>query len=160
MGRNLNKNFVTKYHMVDKICSKTNFCFILPIETGNEVEPDIEVLTGTMSYTLGDLAYARSGDKGDSCNIGVIARDPKYLPYIKKYVTTEAVHSYFEHFIDSNEGKVTRFDLPGINAVNFLLEKSLGGGGIASLRPDPLGKSFAQMLLDMELKNMPDLKDL
>ena len=145
---------------MDKICSNTNVYFILPIETGNEVELDIEVLTGTMSYTLGDLAYARSGDKGDSCNIGVIARDPKYLPYIKKYVTTEAVHSYFEHFIDSNEGKVTRFDLPGINAVNFLLEKSLGGGGIASLRPDPLGKSFAQMLLDMELKNMPDLKDL
>ena len=145
---------------MDKICSNTNFCFILPIETRNEVEPDIGVLTGTMSYTLGDIAYARSGDKGDSCNIGVIARDPKYLPYIKKYVTTEAVHSYFEHFIDSNEGKVTRFDLPGINAVNFLLEKSLGGGGIASLRPDPLGKSFAQMLLDMELKNMPDLKDL
>ena len=136
------------------------FHSLLSIENGNEVEPDIEVLTGTMNYTLGDIAYARSGDKGDSCNIGVIARDPKYLPYIKKYVTTEAVHNYFEHFIDSNEGKVTRFDLPGINAVNFLLEKSLGGGGIASLRPDPLGKSFAQMLLDMELKNMPDLKDL
>ena len=106
------------------------------------------------------MAYARSGDKGDSCNIGVIARDPKYLPYIKKYVTSEAVHDYFGHFIDASEGKVTRFDLPGISAVNFLLEKSLGGGGIASLRPDPLGKSFAQMLLDLELKNMPDLKDL
>ena len=127
---------------------------------GNELEPETEILQGSITYTLGDLAYARSGDKGDSCNIGVIARDPKYLPYIKKYVTSEAVHDYFEHFIDASEGKVTRFDLPGISAVNFLLEKSLGGGGIASLRPDPLGKSFAQMLLDLELKNMPDLKDL
>ena len=53
-----------------------------------------------------------------------------------------------------------RFEVPGIHAVNFLLDKSLGGGGIASLRPDPLGKSFAQMLLDFELKNMPDLEKL
>jgi len=144
---------------INYLCQNTS-CADTQTETGNEVEPDMEVPTGPMTYTLEDLAYARSGDKGDSCNIGVIARDPKYLPYIKKYVTSEAVHSYFEHFIDSSEGKVTRFDLPGIHAVNFLLEKSLGGGGIASMRPDPLGKSFAQMLLSMELKNMPELKDL
>ena len=82
------------------------------------------------------------------------------LFYIKKYVASEAVHDYFEHIIDASEGKVTRFDLSGISPVNFLLEKSLGGWGITSLRPDPLGKSFAQMLLDLELKNMPDLKNL
>ena len=106
------------------------------------------------------MAYARSGDKGDSCNIGVIARDPKYLPYIKNQLSSEAVHDYFKHFLDSEGGKVTRFDLPGISAVNFLLDKSLGGGGIASLRPDPLGKSFAQMLLSFELKNMPEMSEL
>ena len=72
-------------------------------------------------------------------------------------MTEETVKEYFKHFIEDG-GKVTRFDVPGINAVNFLLEKSLGGGGIASLRPDPLGKSFAQILLAYELTNMPKLK--
>ena len=91
--------------------------------------------------------------------LGVIARDPKYLPYIKQKLTSEVVHNYFNHFIEDG-GQVHRYDVPGINAVNFLLEKSLGGGGIASLRPDPLGKSFAQMLLSIELKNLPDLEKL
>ena len=62
--------------------------------------------------------------------------------------------------IDEDGGQVHRYDVPGIHAVNFLLEKSLGGGGIASLRPDPLGKAFAQMLLSFELKDMPDLESL
>jgi len=116
---------------------------------------NLNVEVGDMTYSLEELAYARSGDKGDSCNIGIIARDPKYLPYIKKYLTEETVGEYFKHFV---QGKVTRFDVPGINGVNFLLEQALGGGGIASLRPDPLGKSFAQMLLSFELTNMPKLK--
>ena len=107
-----------------------------------------------------ELAYARSGDKGNSCNIGVIARNPKYLPYIKQQLTAEVVHEYFKHLIDEDGGQVHRYDVPGIHAVNFLLEKSLGGGGIASLRPDPLGKAFAQMLLTFELKDMPDLESL
>ena len=115
----------------------------------------LKVEVGDMTYSLEELAYARSGDKGDSCNIGIIARDPKYLPYIKKYLTEESVQEFFKHFV---QGKVTRFDVPGINGVNFLLEQALGGGGIASLRPDPLGKSFAQMLLSFELTNMPKLK--
>ena len=106
-----------------------------------------------------DLAYARSGDKGNSCNIGIIARDPGFLPYIKAALTEEAVAEYFEHFLDE-KGAVTRYELPGIHALNFLLENSLGGGGIASLRPDPLGKSFGQILLSFPMKNMPSLNDI
>ena len=98
--------------------------------------------SGIFHFTLEDLAYARSGDKGDSCNIGVIARHPAYLPYIRQQLTEERVAEFFAHHL---EGKVHRFDVPGIHGVNFLLENSLGGGGIASLRPDPLGKSYAQV---------------
>ncbi len=122
----------------------------------------LDLPTGSHTYTLGDLAYARSGDKGNSCNIGVIARHPKYLPYIKKFVTADAVGAYFSHFFESSSptGKVTCFDVPGIGAINFLLEDVLDGGGIASMRPDPLGKAFAQMLLDIEIKNVPSLEEM
>lgn len=91
------------------------------------------------------LAYARSGDKGNDSNIGVIARKPDYLPAIRGALTTEAVAGWFAHLV---EGPVERFDWPGIHGLNFLLHQALGGGGIASLRNDPQGKAFAQMLLD------------
>jgi hypothetical protein len=91
------------------------------------------------------LAYARSGDKGNDSNIGVIARKPEYLPAIRAALTVEAVSGWFAHLMD---GPVERFEWPGINGLNFLLHQALGGGGIASLRNDPQGKAFAQMLLD------------
>jgi len=91
------------------------------------------------------LAYGRSGDKGDSANIGVIARDAKYLPYIRAALSEEAVSRYMAH---TGHTGVTRFDLPGINGLNFLLTNALGGGGMARLRNDPQGKAYAQMLLD------------
>lgn len=91
------------------------------------------------------LARARSGDKGDAANIGVIARDPDYLPWIAAALTEDAVGDWFAHLA---EGPVTRYYLPGISALNFLVERALGGGGIASVRIDPQGKAFAQMLLD------------
>ncbi len=91
------------------------------------------------------LAYGRSGDKGNHSNIGVIARKPEYLPYIRAALTEKSVAEYFAHIL---QGKVHRFEVPGINALNFLLEDILGGGGVASLRNDPQGKAFAQMLLD------------
>jgi hypothetical protein len=91
------------------------------------------------------LAWARSGDKGNNSNIGVIARKPEYLPIIRAALTWKAVANYFAHHL---EGDVERFDVPGIRAVNFVLHDVLGGGGIASLRNDPQGKGFAQMLLD------------
>ncbi|KZY31447.1 MULTISPECIES: acyclic terpene utilization AtuA family protein [unclassified Oleiphilus] len=93
------------------------------------------------------LAWARSGDKGNHSNIGVIARSEEYLPYIREALTEDFVAEYMSHTLDPEHGKVNRWDLPGINAVNFLLENSLGGGGVASLRIDPQGKAFAQQLL-------------
>jgi hypothetical protein len=95
------------------------------------------------------IAWGRSGDKGNDANIGVIARRREYLPYLRRALTPEAVRDYFAFKI---EGSVDRFDLPGIGALNFLLHDALGGGGIASLRTDPQGKAFAQMLLDMPIR--------
>ncbi len=102
--------------------------------------------SGTMTVApLVALAYGRSGDKGNHSNIGIIARKPEYLPYIRAALTEKSVAGYFAHIL---QGKVRRFEVPGINALNFLLEDILGGGGVASLRNDPQGKAFAQMLLD------------
>ncbi len=99
------------------------------------------------SVPLIKLAWARSGDKGNHSNIGVIARAGEYLPYIREALTEGFVSDYMSHTLDPEHGKVSRWDLPGINAVNFLLENNLGGGGVASLRIDPQGKAFAQQLL-------------
>ncbi len=97
------------------------------------------------------LAYGRSGDKGNHTNIGIIARNPEYLPYIKAALTEDAVSKFMQHVLDPAHGRVTRFELPGIYALNFLLENSLGGGGVASLRIDPQGKAFAQQLLEFSI---------
>jgi hypothetical protein len=102
---------------------------------------------------LKKLAYARSGDKGNSANIGIICRRPEYLSYVYYSLTERAVMERLSHFIsgDSLEEKlkhVSRFLLPGISAINFLITDVLGGGGIASIRNDAQGKGFAQLLLD------------
>lgn len=128
-------------------------------------EETSDLPSGPETYILEDLAYARSGDKGNSCNIGLIARHPSYLPFIKQLVTEASVAEYFNHLFDKDQqndpvANVTRYDLPGIDGVNFLLENVLDGGGMASLRPDPLGKSLGQMLLSMELTNMPSLEEM
>ena len=94
------------------------------------------------------LAWARSGDKGDHSNIGVIARHPEYVPFIEAALTESAVADWMAHTLNPETGKVTRWALPGFHAFNFLLEHSLGGGGVASLRIDPQGKAFAQQLLE------------
>lgn len=101
-----------------------------------------------VSVPLYRLAIARSGDKGDHGNIGVMARDPAYLPFIRSAVTEQSVASYFAHLIAAH-GSVSRWELPGSHSFNFLLRYALGGGGIASLRTDPQAKCFGQMLLDM-----------
>ncbi|TAJ38391.1 MAG: DUF1446 domain-containing protein [Reyranella sp.] len=103
----------------------------------------------TETVPLIALAYGRSGDKGDNANIGIFARKPEYQPILDSEVTEEAVAKYFAHRI---EGKVSRWRLPGINGFNFLLRQALGGGGMASLKADPLAKAFAQMLLDMPVR--------
>ncbi|OFX05306.1 MAG: terpene utilization protein AtuA [Alphaproteobacteria bacterium RIFCSPHIGHO2_12_FULL_66_14] len=103
----------------------------------------------TETVPLVALAYGRSGDKGDNANIGIFARKPEYQPILDAEVTEEAVAKYFAHRIN---GKVSRWRLPGINGFNFLLRQALGGGGMASLKADPLAKAFAQMLLDMPVR--------
>lgn len=103
----------------------------------------------SVTVPLIDLAYARSGDKGNHSNIGVIARKPEFLPYIRAALTESAVANYMSHVLDPDNGRVIRHELPGLNALNFMLENALGGGGMASLRIDPQGKAFGQQLLDM-----------
>lgn len=103
---------------------------------------------GALRVPLARLAYARSGDKGDDSNIGVIARSEAYWPVLLRELTAERVREYFSHLV---QGDVSRFELPGTGAVNFVLRRALGGGGSSSLRSDPLGKSYAQMLLDLEI---------
>lgn len=98
---------------------------------------------------LVDLAWGRSGDKGDHCNIGIVARRPEYLPWIAAALTEKRVAEWMGHTLDPEKGEVLRWHMPGINALNFLLKHSLGGGGVASLRIDPQGKAFAQQLLEI-----------
>lgn len=116
---------------------------------------------GDYSFRLEELAYTRSGDKGNSANIGVIARHPDILPYLRQALTTEAVESYFSHLFENksvpSHHKIQRYDVPGVYGLNFVLHDVLGGGGIASLRSDPQGKAMGQMLLDFEIKNVPNL---
>ncbi|KAL4230889.1 hypothetical protein ACF0H5_011263 [Mactra antiquata] len=120
-----------------------------------------ELMKGTCTYRLEDLAYTRSGDKGNNCNIGVVARHPSFLPYIKQALTEQTVGEYFNHMFDNPDNKfVQRYDVPDINGINFVLHNVLGGGGIASLRSDPQGKAYGQMLLDFEIKDLPPLDDI
>jgi hypothetical protein len=97
---------------------------------------------------LHEIAYARSGDKGDVSNVGVLARDPEYYEVIKEEVTEERVA---EHFEELCEGEVTRYEMPNIDGFNFVLERALGGGGMSSLRLDHLGKTHSGAILRMEI---------
>ena len=102
---------------------------------------------GTVEVPLVKLAWGRSGDKGNKANIGIIARDAAYLPYIWAALDEDAIRHRFGHFIGDNPA-LARFYLPGSHAMNILIEDALGGGGVASLRNDPQGKAYAQILLD------------
>ena len=101
------------------------------------------------SVPLVQIAWGRSGDKGDTSNIGLIARHPALLPVLIEQVTVERVREYLGHLV---QGTVRRYELPGIHAINLVCEQALGGGGMASLRNDPLGKGMAQMLLDLPVE--------
>jgi hypothetical protein len=92
------------------------------------------------------LALARSGDKGDSANIAIIARDPAFVGVLRREVTVERMAEHFRHLVG---GPIQRFEAPGLHAFNFLLQNALGGGGMASLRIDPQGKAYAPMALEM-----------
>jgi hypothetical protein len=101
----------------------------------------------TTRVRLIDIAHARSGDKGDTGNVGVIARRPEFYPILLKYLTVERVA---RHFAGIALGKVERFELPNLCAINFLLHESLGGGGTRSLKNDAQGKTLGSAMLRME----------
>jgi len=103
----------------------------------------------SMTVPLIRLALARSGDKGDSANIAIIARHPAYLDVIRREVTSARLAAHFAYQVS---GPVERFEAPGLQAFNFLLQQALGGGGMASLRIDPQGKAYGQMALEMQVR--------
>ncbi|HEU4712015.1 MAG TPA: hypothetical protein VFS76_10645 [Pyrinomonadaceae bacterium] len=105
-----------------------------------------------MKVKLVRMAHARSGDKGDTANIGLIALRETFYPVLVREVTAERVKKHFKGIVN---GKVERFELPNIGALNFLLHESLGGGGTLSLMTDAQGKTFSTALLRMEI-DIPD----
>jgi len=105
----------------------------------SSAEPMVEV-------SLLAVAHARSGDKGDSSNVAVFCRRPEYMPHLRRVLTAERMAA---HFAEQVEGPVVRYEAPGLHAFNFVMENALGGGGMASLRIDPLGKAYGQRALEM-----------
>jgi hypothetical protein len=102
-----------------------------------------------MKVPLSRIAHTRSGDKGDTSNIGVIALDPRHYPVLVREVTAERVK---EHMGKLVRGPVERYELPNLSALNFVLHEALGGGGTISLRVDAQGKSMAAALLSLEIE--------
>ena len=113
--------------------------------------------TDAKTVPLVRIAHGRSGDKGDTSNIGIVIRDEKVWPWLRENLTAEIVAAHMAHLV---KGEVMRYELPGIMALNFVLQRALGGGGMASLQSDPLGKCYAQMLLDMPLEVPVALLDI
>ena len=105
-----------------------------------------------MKVSLLKLAHARSGDKGDTANVGLIALKDEYYPLLVEHVTAEAVKQHFGPMV---KGDVERFELPNLGALNFLLHGALGGGGTLSLMTDAQGKTFSTALLRMNIE-LPD----
>lgn len=121
------------------------------------VRPNLpKAVTGSIELTIEDLAWARSGDKGDKANIGVIARKPEYLEALWSALTPARIGKIFSHFMEDID-EVERFYLPGSHAINFLMNRSLGGGGAASLRNDAQAKGFAQILLAQTIEVPSDI---
>ena len=105
-----------------------------------------------MNVRLVDIAHARSGDKGDTANVGLIAVEAAWYPVLERYVTRERVASHFRGIIT---GPVERYELPNLNALNFLLHGALDGGGTLSLKTDAQGKVFSTAMLRMVIE-VPD----
>ena len=103
----------------------------------------------TVEVPLAALAWGRSGDKGNDANIGIIARREEFVPILLQELPPMRIADFFSHYL---KGDVLRWELPGINAFNFLLKDVLGGGGMASLRYDPQGKTYASMLMDLPVR--------
>jgi hypothetical protein len=102
-----------------------------------------------VTVRLSEIAHTRSGDKGDISNVGVIARRPEYYPILLREVTVSRVKKHFGSLV---LGEVTRFELPNLDAINFVMERALDGGGTISLRTDAQGKTHGAALLRMEVE--------
>ena len=118
--------------------------------------PNAPLDSNTVNVSLIKLALARSGDKGNKANVGIIARQPEYLPYIYAALNEQAVAERFAHFLPEGAAQnslcyVERYLMPGTNAINFLIHDVLGGGGMASIRNDAQGKGFGQLMLDASI---------
>ena len=137
--------------------SRKTISFPVRGEIGEPVRSDVRPgprqpvkATGAVkAMTLRRLCYARSGDKGDTCNVGVLARSPQVYQWLRGYLTAARVKAFFAGKV---HGPVTRFELDNLQGLNFLLEQSLGGGGTTSLLVDPQGKTMSQALLEMPVK--------
>jgi hypothetical protein len=106
-----------------------------------------------MKIPLSRIAHARSGDKGDTSNIGLIAYDVRHYPLLAREVTSDRVKQFFGEMV---KGKVERYELPNLGALNFLLHEALGGGGTLSLRIDAQGKTLGAALLRLEIDVAPE----
>jgi hypothetical protein len=104
-----------------------------------------------------DLAHARSGDKGDTVNVGIIARRPEFYPILVEEVTAAAVRAHFQGIA---HGPVERFELPNLNALNFLIHNALDGGGTVSLMTDAQGKTFSTAILRMLIEVPAEVAEL
>jgi len=122
--------------------SKPVVCPLMPVSA-------LSVADGWVDVPLEKLVYARSGDKGNKANIGLMSREERFLPILESQVSAEVVAEYFAHAMT---GIVSRFALPGFDAYNFLLTEALGGGATASVRMDTQGKAYGQMLLSLPVK--------
>jgi hypothetical protein len=102
-----------------------------------------------MKIPLSRIAHARSGDKGDTSNIGIIAFDARHYPILAREVTADRVKQFFGEIV---KGAVERYELPNLGALNFLMHEALGGGGTLSLRTDAQGKTLGAALLRMDIE--------
>jgi hypothetical protein len=110
-----------------------------------------------MKTNLYAIAHGRSGDKGDTVNVGVIARRPEFYDFIREHLTVERVRAHFGELV---KGGIERYELPNLGALNFLMHEALGGGGTVSLMTDAQGKTFSTAMLRMEIELPSDLAAL
>ncbi|KAF0544908.1 DUF1446-domain-containing protein [Gigaspora margarita] len=156
-ARLISKNSVSPFVIVGNK-SAEKIIFDGPTHNDNIIPPPLPEIPNEIDYKIDSeimtkvplirLAWGRSGDKGDVCNIGILAREPKYYPFLKNSLTEEAVKDYMIHLC---RGIVKRYELSGCNGLNFVLTRCLGGGGLSSLNVDKQGKTYAQMLLSFEV---------
>ncbi len=123
-----------------------------PKRVRQETTTSDSATSASPTVPLWSIAHGRSGDKGDTSNIAVLARDPAHYAHLRSTVTVEKVEEYLGHLVS---GTISRYDVPGLHAINFVLSEALDGGGPSSLRTDPMGKGMAQMLLDMQVPAVP-----